>query len=66
MMTISKFYGLLRGHANIRLTSKDGSKVYYEGSLNSLPDAYGDWTVIDFDAKNDLAGEVTYTFLVKR
>ncbi|MDO4564701.1 MAG: hypothetical protein Q4C04_03730 [Clostridia bacterium] len=66
MMRINKFYGLLRGHANIRLTDKEGTKVYYEGSLNSMPDAYGDWRVIDFDAKNDLAGEVTYTFLVKR
>ena len=65
-MKMSKFYDLLRGHANVSLTNKDGSKVFYEGSLNALPDAYDDWTVIDFDEKSDLAGEVTYRFQVKR
>ena len=65
MIKMSKFYELLRGHANIRLTSKEGSKVYFEGILNALPDAYDDWTVIDFDTKSDLAGEVTYRFQVK-
>lgn len=65
-MKMSKFYDLLRGHANIKLTNAKGDKVFYEGSLNALPDAFDDWMVIDFDAKNDLAGEVTYRFLVKR
>ncbi len=65
MIKMSKFYDLLRGHANIKLTDAKGSKVFYEGSLNALPDAYDDWTVIDFDAKSDLAGEVTYRFQVK-
>ena len=66
MMKVSKFYELLRGRARILLTDKKGSTVYYDGTLHSMPDAFGDWTVIDFDTKGDLAGEVTYRFQVKQ
>lgn len=66
MIKMSKFFDLLRGHARIQLTDEKGSKVHYDGCLNSLPDAFDNWTVIDFDAKSDLAGEVTYRFTVRQ
>ena len=65
MITMSKFYELLRGHAHIRLTDRKGSTVYFDGVLNALPDRFDNWTIIDFDTKSDLAGELTYRFLVK-
>ena len=61
MIKMSKFYRILRGHARIQLTDKKGRTVYYDGSLNSMPEAFGDWTVLDFDVSND----ITYHFIVK-
>ena len=62
MIKMSKFNGILRGHARIQLTDKKGCTVYYDGSFNSMPDAFGDWTVIDFTVSDDL----TYRFIVKK
>lgn len=62
MIKMSKFYGILRGHARVQLTDKKGRTIYYDGSLNSMPDTFGDWTVIDFEVSNDL----TYRFVVKQ
>lgn len=66
MIRMSKFYDFLRGHARIQLTDEKDSIIRYDGCLNSLPDAFDHWTVIDFDAKSDLAGEVTYRFTVRQ
>ena len=52
MLKSSKFYELIDRNAKVTLIDKKG-KATYCGALKSIPDAYDDIEIKDFEVTND-------------
>lgn len=63
MIRLQKFYELISRNATVTLANTTLDKVYYEGSMKSIPDEYDDCTVEDFAVSND--GDFLFKISVK-
>lgn len=52
MITLSKFYELIERNAKVTLFDKKG-KATYCGALKSIPDAYDNIEIKDFEVTNE-------------
>ena len=52
-MKLRKFYELISRNAVVTLTNSTLDKVFFEGSVKNIPDAYDDCPVEDFCMSDD-------------
>lgn len=53
MIKLRKFYKLISRNATVTLTNTSLDKVFYEGSLKDIPDAFDNSIVENFSISND-------------